>query len=188
MDPVESTDVDVTLGLDGRTLQDSTGAGSETGCAAATTRARVGRGAGQQGRLTDYVDDPRWGWQQRLDQAHDAVLDLLALPAEQFAGSLLLEAFEGGHVGAEDELVDGLNEVLVKLLALRLLLGPVVRVRLRVDAVDILVVLDQGLDGVRRELVGNLVLSTMSTWTIYASRWITWKFAMASTSGLSGHS
>lgn len=57
----------------------------------------------------------------------------------------------------EDKLVDGLDEVLVKLLALCFLLGPVVGVGLCIDTVDVLVVLNQGLDGVRRQLVSNLV-------------------------------
>lgn len=58
---------------------------------------------------------------------------------------------------AEDKLVDGLNEILMKLLALLFLLGPVVRAGLSVRAMDILVVLDERLDRVGGELEGDLV-------------------------------
>ena len=60
-------------------------------------------------------------------------------------------------MGAEDKLVDGLNKILVKLLALLILLGPVVRAGLGVGTVDILVVLDERLDRVGGELEGDLV-------------------------------
>ena len=56
-----------------------------------------------------------------------------------------------------DKLVDGLHKVLVELLALLLLLGPVVRVGFGVDAEDVLVVLDEGLDGFDGELECDLV-------------------------------
>ena len=58
----------------------------------------------------------------------------------------------------EDKLVNGLDKVIVQLLTLLLLLGPVVRIGLSVDAVDVLMVLDQRLDSIGRQLVSNLVL------------------------------
>lgn len=57
----------------------------------------------------------------------------------------------------EDKLVDGLNKVLVKLLALLILLRPVIRTSLGIGAVDVLVVLDERLDGVGGKLEGNLI-------------------------------
>jgi len=60
-------------------------------------------------------------------------------------------------VGAENKLVDVLDEIIVKLLALLFLVGPVVCAGLGIDTVDLLVVLNQSINGVFRELVGNLV-------------------------------
>lgn len=119
--------------------------------------ADIGGRAGQQRRLTDDVDDSGRGRQQRLVEVHDGVLDILALAIQQLSSSLLFETLQSRHVRGEDELVDGLDKVLVKLLALLLLLGPVVRVGLGVGAVDILVVLDERLDRVGSELEGDLV-------------------------------
>jgi len=60
-------------------------------------------------------------------------------------------------VRPEDKFVDGLDKVLVQLLTLLLLLRPVISIGLDVDAVDVLVILDQRLDGVGRQLVSDLI-------------------------------
>jgi len=60
-------------------------------------------------------------------------------------------------MSAEDELINGLDEVVVKLLCLLLLLWPVRDTSLSIWAVHILVVLDQGLDRLWCELVGDFV-------------------------------
>ena len=56
-----------------------------------------------------------------------------------------------------DKLVDRLNELLVQLLDLHLLLRPIVGVDSDVDAMDLLVVLDERLDRFWRKLEGDLV-------------------------------
>jgi hypothetical protein len=61
----------------------------------------------------DFDDARRRRRQQRLHESTNAVLNLLALAAEKFASTLLLKTLEGRDVGAEDELVDVLNKVLV---------------------------------------------------------------------------
>lgn len=58
---------------------------------------------------------------------------------------------------AKDKLVDGLDKVFVKLLGLLFLAGPVRRVCLGIDAVNLLVVVDESLDCVSGELVSDLV-------------------------------
>lgn len=113
--------------------------------------------AGQQRRLSNDLDNPWRGRQKRLHEVHEVRLDLFALSIEELASTLLLETLESRDMCAEDELVDGLHKVLVQLLALLLLLGPVVGVGLCVDAVDLLVVLDKGVNSLDGELVGDLV-------------------------------
>lgn len=115
------------------------------------------RRAGQQRRLSNDFDNTRRGRQKRLHQVHEARLDLLALSVEQLASTLLLEAFQGRDMCAENKLVDGLHKIFMQLLALLLLLRPVVGVRLGINAVDVLVVLDEGVNGFDGELVRNLV-------------------------------
>jgi hypothetical protein len=107
--------------------------------------------------LTNDLNDTRRWWQKRLHESQDIGLDLVGFSAQQLTGAFLLKTFESGHMGAEDELVDGLDEILVKLLALLLLLRPVVGVCLGVNAVNLLVVLDQSIDGVGSELVSDFV-------------------------------
>lgn len=104
----------------------------------------------------DLNNAGRWR-QKRLHESQDIGLDLISLPAQQLTGAFFLKAFESGHMSAEDELVDRLNEILVKLLALLFLLRPVVGIRFGVNAVDLLVVLDQSIDGVGSELVSDFV-------------------------------
>lgn len=60
-------------------------------------------------------------------------------------------------MGAINEAVDGLDKVFVKLVALLFLVRPVMGSGLGVLAMYLLVVQDEGLDGVRRQLVGHLV-------------------------------
>lgn len=113
--------------------------------------------AGQKGRLAEDLDRlGRW-WCQSLEEGQDVGLDLIALAAKQLAGTVFLKTLEGSDMCAVHVLVDGLNKVVVHLLGLLLLLGPVKRVGLVVDGVDVLVVLDKGLDGVRGQLKGDLV-------------------------------
>jgi hypothetical protein len=112
---------------------------------------------GEQWLLTDNLDDARRRRQERLHEGQNVGLDLIGLATQELTGTLLLEAFESGDVGAEDELVDCLDEVLVKLLALLLFLRPVMGVCLGVDAVNLFVVLNQSVDSVGGELVGNLI-------------------------------
>jgi hypothetical protein len=57
-----------------------------------------------------------------VKQIHDVVLDLLALSAEQLAGTLLFQTFERNRIRPVYEFVDGLNEFLVQLLNLEFLL------------------------------------------------------------------
>lgn len=113
--------------------------------------------AGQQGRLANDLDDARRRGNKRLHEVGEVVPDLLAPAAEELAGAVLLEALEGLNRRAVDVLVDGLNVIVVQLLALLLLAGPVGGVCLGVDAVNLLVELDQGVNGVGGELVGDLV-------------------------------
>ncbi len=114
--------------------------------------------AGQQGRRrAEVLDDARRRRNKRLHEVHEIVPDLVALAAKKLAGAILFETLEGCDVGAENELVDGLHKVVVQLLALLFLSRPVGRVRLGVDAVNLLVVLNKGVDGVDGELVGDLV-------------------------------
>lgn len=117
----------------------------------------VGRRAGKQRRLANNIDDTGRRRQERLHEVEDVCLDLLALAAKQLANAVLLETFQSRDMGAVDELVDGLDKVFVELLALLLLLGPLVGVGLGVNAVNLLVVLDEGIDGVGGELKGNLI-------------------------------
>ena len=56
-----------------------------------------------------------------------------------------------------DKLVDGLDKIFMQLLALLLLLGPVVGVGLDVNAMDLLVILDKGVNGVCGQLESDLV-------------------------------
>lgn len=104
----------------------------------------------------DLNNAGRW-WQKRLHESQDIGLDLISLSAQQLTGAFLLKTFEGGHMSAEYELINGLDEILVKLLALLLLLRPVVGVCLGINAVNPLVVLDQSIDGVGSELVSDFV-------------------------------
>jgi len=60
-------------------------------------------------------------------------------------------------VGAEDKLVDCLDELFVELLDLYLFLRPVVRIGGNVHAVNVLVVFYEGLDGIWGELEGDLI-------------------------------
>jgi hypothetical protein len=60
-------------------------------------------------------------------------------------------------VSSEDKLVDGLDELFVELLDLYLFLRPVVRIGGDVHAVDVLVVLYEGLYGIRGEFESNLI-------------------------------
>lgn len=60
-------------------------------------------------------------------------------------------------MGSVDKLIDGLDELFMELLDLCLLLRPVVRIGSDVDTVDVLVVLYERLDGVRREFESDLV-------------------------------
>jgi hypothetical protein len=113
--------------------------------------------AGEEWLLTNDLNDAGRRWQKRLHESQDIGLDLISLSTQQLTGAFLLKTFESGHMSAEDELVDGLDEILVKLLALLLLLRPVVGVCLGVNAVNLLVVLDQSIDGVGSELVSDFV-------------------------------
>lgn len=115
------------------------------------------RRAGEKSWLADNLDDAGRRGDERLHERKEVVLHLLALAVEQLAETLLLETLQSGDVGAEDELVDGLDEILVELLALLLLLGPVMGVGLSIHAVDLLVVLNQGINCVGIQLVGDLV-------------------------------
>jgi hypothetical protein len=113
---------------------------------------------GQQFRLLDSFDEARRGWRQQwLHESSDVVLDLFALSTEKFASTPLLKTLKGRDVGAEDELVDVLYKIFVKLLALLLLIRPVVSVGLGIDTVNLLVVLSKSFDSVFGELVGDLV-------------------------------
>lgn len=60
-------------------------------------------------------------------------------------------------MGAVDKLVDGLDKVLVELFALLLLFRPVVGAGLCISAVDLVMVLDQGINGIGCEFVGDFV-------------------------------
>lgn len=113
--------------------------------------------AGQQSRLADHFDDAGRRGDERLEEVQEAGLDIVALAGEQLARTLFLEALERRDVGAKDELVDGLDVVFVELLGLGILAGPFRRVCLGIDAVNLLVVLDERLDGVGGELVSYLV-------------------------------
>lgn len=117
----------------------------------------VGRRAGEESGLADNLDNTRRRGHERLHQGKEVVLDLLALVVEQLAETFLLETFQSGDVCAEDKLVDGLDKVLVELLALLLLLRPVVGVGLGIRTVDLLVVLNQGINCVCVQLICDLV-------------------------------
>jgi hypothetical protein len=107
--------------------------------------------------LSNNIDNARRRRQKGLHEVGDGCLDLFALTTQQFTSALLLEPLKGRDVSAEDKLVDGLDKVLMKLLALLLLLGPVIGRGLCVNAEDVLVIVNQSVDGVGGELVSNLV-------------------------------
>lgn len=114
--------------------------------------------AGQQGRRRAKVlDNARRGRNKRPHEVHEIVPDVFALAAKKLTGAILFETLEGCDVGAENELVDSLHKIVVQLLALLFLSRPLGRVCLGIDAVNLLVVLDKGVDGVSGELVGDLV-------------------------------
>lgn len=92
------------------------------------------RAAGEQWRLAHDVDNSGRGRQEELHEAEEGGLDVLNPAAEQLACALFLEALEGGHVGAKDVFIDGLDEVVMKLGAVLVFFQPVVRARLCVDA------------------------------------------------------
>ena len=92
-----------------------------------------------------------------MEQAQDVVLDLLALTAQQLSQPILFQPFQSGDVRSEDKLVDSLDELFVELLDLHLLLRPVVRISGDIHAVNVLVVLYEGLYGVWREFEGDLI-------------------------------
>jgi hypothetical protein len=60
-------------------------------------------------------------------------------------------------VGAKNKFIDALDKVFVKLLTLLLLVCPVVWVGLGIDTVNHLVVLNERIDGILCELVGDLI-------------------------------
>ena len=114
-------------------------------------------GARKKNGLANDVGDTRRRGQQGLVDGQQVRLNLLTLSVEKLSSTFLLETLKGGNICAEDKFVDGLDEILVKLLALLLLLGPVVCVCLGVDTVNLLVVLDESINGVGSQLVSNLV-------------------------------
>ena len=76
------------------------------------------RGAGQQWRCADHVDDAWWRREQGQEEAHDGALDFLAATTQQFAGTVVLEAFQCQGAGAVDELVGRLDKLFLQLLDL----------------------------------------------------------------------
>jgi hypothetical protein len=86
-------------------------------------------------------------------EREDFILHFFALAIEKFASSTLFESFKSRDVGVEDKLVNGLNKLLMKLLAPLL---PIAGVG-HVNAVDLPVVLDEDVDGIFGEPVGDLV-------------------------------
>jgi hypothetical protein len=107
----------------------------------------------------DSPDEARRRWRyQRLHESTNFALNFLTLIAEKFSSTFFFETLKGRDVGAEDELVDVLNKIFVKLLALLVLIRPVVSVGLGINAVNLLMVFNQSIDGVICEFVGDLIL------------------------------
>ncbi|RSL70164.1 hypothetical protein CEP51_012237 [Fusarium floridanum] len=86
-------------------------------------------------------------------ERQDCTLHFFPLAIKKFAPSTRFESFQSRHFGVEDQFVNGLNKLLMKLLAP---LPPIAGVG-HVNAVEILVMLDEGADGIFGELVGDLV-------------------------------
>jgi hypothetical protein len=107
--------------------------------------------------LSDNIHNARRRWEQWLHQGEEIRLDLVAFAIQELTSAVLLEAFKGRDMSAEDELVDSLYKVVMELFALLFFLGPVVGVCLGIDAMNLLVVFNQRVDGVGGELVGDLV-------------------------------
>jgi hypothetical protein len=93
-----------------------------------------------------------------VEQLQYGVLDVFTAAVQQLTGTVLLESFECTHSRPEDKAVDSLDKLFLKLLQLNLLLGPTPGARRHIDRVDLLVVLDQVLNGLRCKLERNLML------------------------------
>ncbi|KAF3929331.1 hypothetical protein AA313_de0209685 [Arthrobotrys entomopaga] len=105
------------------------------------------RSAGEGWCRSSNLDDLWWWWQQRQEVLTDGISDFLALPAEEFASTIILNTFQSNLVGSENILVNLLDKFFVHLLDGTILLGPVPSVSDLVDHVDIFVIINQALDG-----------------------------------------
>lgn len=111
-----------------------------------------------KGSRSNNVDDPRWRRKKRQEQVHDGSLDFVTAAFEKLASAFVLQAFEGANTCAVDEAVDSLNKSLLHLFDLGILFGPRVGGSSHVDRVDVVVVVDESVDGVLSQLESDLVL------------------------------
>lgn len=116
------------------------------------------RGTGQQRSRPDHVHDLRGRREKRDEEAQDGGAHFVAPSTQQLTGAVLLHPLESECAGPVDKLVGGLNKLLLQLLQLLLLLGPGPSVGIGVDREDFLMILDQRIDGVCRQLEGDLIL------------------------------
>lgn len=115
------------------------------------------KGTRQKRCRTHDVNDPRRWRKQRDKEAHDRGLCFFASAAKKLTRAILLEPFKRKRIRTIDELVCSLDEFLLQLLQLGFLSGPVPGVGGSVDGVYILVVLNQSLYCLGRQLEGNFV-------------------------------
>lgn len=106
----------------------------------------------------DNIDNP-WGRRKEWEeQSHYGTLHILTSSLEKFSCTFLLHSLQSAGSSPEDVTVDSLHKLILELLQLGILLGPVPGGCGNIDRVNILVVLGKGVDGVGRELEGNLML------------------------------